>query len=181
MVVIVVLVLLAVAALWSVMTYNQLVKARNQVSESWAGMDVQLTKRHDLVPNLVTCVKGYAAHEQGTLEAVVQARNAINTNAPTGSAGENQLSGQLKQLFALAERYPDLKADANFRQLSNQLVKIEDDLQYARRYYNGSIRDLNNLVEGFPSLIIASIGHFTRGQPYEVASALDRESVEVKL
>ena len=150
------IVLVVVGFIWT--TYNRLVSLRVQVGEAWSDIDVQLRRRYDLVPNLVETVKGYAAHEQGTFEKVVQARNAA-MNA-TGSpkeqqAAENMLTGALKSLFALAEAYPDLKASQNFQQLQAQLTEIEGNIQASRRYYNGVVRELNTKVAQFPSNLVA--------------------------
>ncbi|MDA1194241.1 MAG: LemA family protein [Planctomycetota bacterium] len=153
--------------LWIAWTWNAFVRHGNRVREAHSGIDVQLKRRHDLVPNLVRVVKAYATHEQETLEGVVQARNAAaEADAlPDREASERGLQASLGKLFALVEAYPQLKADKNFRALHGDLVEIEDALQYARRYYNGTVRDWNNLVERVPSNIIASFAG-KRVQPY---------------
>lgn len=144
---------------WVAWIYNRLVGHGNKVREAFSGIDVQLKRRHDLVPNLVRVVKGYAQHEQETLEGVVRARDAAQeANALSDRAArESGLAQSLGRLFALVEAYPELKADKNFRRLHGDLVEIEDALQYARRYYNGAVRDLNNLVERIPSNMVASL------------------------
>jgi len=137
---------------WAAWTYNRLVSARNQVKEAWAGIDVQLQRRYDLVPNLVTTVKGYTSHESGVLERVTRLRGNPEMKLPERADEESGLSRSISRLFALAEDYPDLKASEGFQQLHRSLVEIEEHLQFARRYYNGSVRDNNNRVEGFPSM-----------------------------
>jgi len=171
------------AAAYSIWIYNRLVSLRNQLREAWSGVDVQLKRRHDLIPNLVECVKGYRTHEQNVLEAVTRERGAARSaqGVPDTSAAENSLTQNLRSLFAVAEGYPDLKADKNFRQLSATLVTVENDLQYARRYYNGSARDLNNLVQTFPSLLVARGFKFVPAEFFEIETATERNAPEVKL
>ena len=171
------------AAAYSIWIYNRLVSLRNQLREAWSGVDVQLKRRHDLIPNLVECVKGYRTHEQTVLEAVTRERGAAQSaqGVPGTSAAENSLTQNLRSLFAVAEGYPDLKADKNFRQLSATLVTVENDLQYARRYYNGSARDLNNLVQTFPSLLVARGFKFAPAEFFEIETATERNAPEVKL
>lgn len=157
--------------LWGVVAYNRLVRGRNQLREGWSGIEVQLKRRHDLVPALVECVKAYQSHERETLTAVTQARTPDN---PADTAAEQQFSRDLGKVVALAEAYPDLRANAQFLKLMKELVTIEDQLQYARRYYNGSARDLNNHVESFPSNLIARLGGFQTTPFFEVEQASDR-------
>lgn len=147
--------LLAVGAVW---LFNRLVRLRNQVSNAWSDVDVQLQRRHDLVPNLVESVKGYAAHERQLLESIATERSvALRAGTPAQrGAPELALGQHLQRLIALAEAYPQLKASGNFRQLSDQLVEIEDTLQHARRFYNGSVRDYNTALETFPGVLIAA-------------------------
>ena len=156
-VVIVIVVVIVLLLLWLVAMFNKLVRLRNRAENAWAQVDVQLRKRYDLIPNLVETVKGYAAHERGTLEAVVQARNAaVAAQGPAQqAAAENMLTGALRQMFALAEAYPDLKANQNFLQLQDQLSSIEGELQGARRYYNATVRDLNSSIQSFPAVLVA--------------------------
>jgi LemA protein len=163
--------------------YNRLVALQNQLREAWSGVDVQLKRRHDLIPNLVECVKGYRTHEQNVLEAVARERGAAQTaqGIPGTSAAENSLTQNLRSLFAVAEAYPDLKADKNFRQLSATLVDVENDIQFARRYYNGSARDLNNLVQTFPSLLVARGFNFAPADFFEIETTTERNAPEVKL
>src|SRR5947207_12330245 len=153
-VVIVVVVLLAVA-----LAYNGLVRKRNRVDNAWSQIDVQLKRRHDLIPNLVETVKGYAAHERGTFEAVTNARaNAINAQTPAEQAqAENVLSGALKSLFAVAEAYPDLKANQNFLNLQEELTSAEDRVAYARQYYNDSVLSYNTQIQKFPTVLLAGM------------------------
>ena len=167
-------------AMW---VYNRLVALQNQLREAWSGVDVQLKRRHDLIPNLVECVKGYRTHEQNVLEAVARERGAAQSAQGISgtSAAENSLTQNLRALFAVAEAYPDLKADKNFRQLSATLVAVENDLQFARRYYNGSVRDLNNLVQAFPSLLVARGCKFPPAEFFEIETATERDAPEVKL
>ena len=167
-----------VAAVW---LYNRLVRNRNLVNEAWAGIDVQLQKRAELVPNLVQTVKGYARHESSVFEEVAQIRSSGKTAVKTRAQQETALSRSLGRLFALAEDYPDLKASEGFQQLHASLVEIEDHLQYARRYYNGAVRDNNNVVESFPSNIIASMFKFTQAEFFEIEFASQRNVPDVEL
>jgi LemA protein len=165
------LVALAIAA------YNKLVGLGQRSEAAWSDVDVQLKRRSDLVPNLVETVKGYAAHEQGALEAVVRARSAVQAaGSPDARArAENQLSDALRQLFALAESYPDLKASANFQSLQESLGGVEDDIQNARRYYNAVVRDLNTTVDSFPSNLVASFFRFAKRAYFELERPEDRQ------
>lgn len=156
--------------IWVFITYNRLVRARNQLREGWSGIEVQLKRRHDLVPALVECVKGYQTHEREALTAITNARSGN----PEDVAGEQQFSLDLGRVVALAEAYPDLKADEQFLKLMKELISVEDQLQYSRRYYNGSARDMNNLVESFPSNLTARIAGFKSTSFYEVEQATDR-------
>ncbi len=170
--------LLLGAAVW---IYNRLVRNRNRVNEAWAGIDVQLQKRSELVPNLVQTVKGYAAHESWVFEEVAQIRSTGETDVDARAKHETALSRSLGRLFALAEHYPDLKASEGFRQLHSSLVDIEDQLQYARRYYNGAVRDNNNFVESFPSNIIAGPFKFRAAEFFEIELASQRSVPDVDL
>jgi LemA protein len=166
-IVIVVIVVLLVGFFW--LGYNGLVKRRNQVDNAWSQIDVQLKRRHDLIPNLVETVKGYAAHERGTFEAVTQARaNAINAQSPAEQAqAENVLSGALKSLFAVAEAYPDLKANQNFLNLQEELTRSEDRVAYARQYYNDSVLSYNTQIQKFPTVILAGMFNFDKREFYD--------------
>lgn len=167
---------------WVAWTFNRLVTQRNVLKEAWSGIDVQLKRRHDLVPRLVTCVQAYRDHEKSVLENVAQARAAVATAQTAAQAGrvENELSLGLRRLLAVAEAYPTLKADENFRQLSTQLTEIEDQLQFARRYFNGGVRDLNNLVESFPSLLVGRAFGFRSAEFFALDSAVERAAPEVR-
>ena len=176
---------IAVAAiiLWIIFIYNLFIRDRNLIKEAWSGIDVQLKRRHNLVPNLVETVKGYSKHERNLLEDITRKRSeaakveSIREKAPA----ESDLSGMLKNLFVVAENYPDLKASQNFLDLQNQLVEIEDQLQYARRYYNGAIRNYNIRVESFPSNIIAGIFDFKQDNFFEITLATERTTPEIKI
>ena len=161
--------------------YNRLVRNRNRVSEAWAGIDVQLLKRAELIPNLVQTVKGYTAHESSVLEDVARIRGNADNRPKTRAKQETELSRSLGRLFALAEDYPDLKASNGFQQLHASLVEIEDHLQYARRYYNGAVRDNNNLVEAFPANILANIFRFFPADFFEIELASQRSVPDVDL
>lgn len=162
--------------------YNRLVTLRNRGDEAWSGIDVQLKRRYDLIPNLVEVVKGYASFEGSTLQKVIEARNAAMSSGTIGERAEteNVLSGALKGVFALAEGYPDLKANQSFLDLQKNLTEVEDTLQMARRYYNAVIRDFNIACESFPSTIVASAFHFTSRQFFQ-AQESERASVTIKL
>ncbi len=160
---------------FAVITYNGLVRGKNMVEEAWSGIDVQLKRRHDLIPSLVNTVKGYATHERDTLEAVISARAAAMASSGKSikevSEAENMLTGTLKSLFSVTENYPDLKANENFLQLQEQLTTLEDDIQMSRRYYNGQAREQNNRVMTFPSNIFAGMFGFTKVPFFEIAEA----------
>lgn len=166
---------------WAAWTFNRLVKTRNQVREAWAGIDVQLQRRYDLVPGLVTTVKGYTSHESGVLERVTRLRGRPEMKLQERADEESGLSRSIGRLFALAEDYPDLKASEGFQQLHASLVEIEEHLQFARRYYNGSVRDNNNLVEGFPSMVIARALGFPAAAFFEIEIASQRAAPEISL
>ena len=168
--IIVVIVLLVLVVGWAVVTYNGLIKLRNLVQEAWRQIDVELTRRHDLIGNLVETVKGYAAHERGTLEDVVKARAAAMApgQSPAQQAeSENMLSQALGRLLAIVEAYPDLKANENFMALQDELTSTEDRIASARRYYNATVRDLNTKVETVPSNIIAGVFNVERAEYFE--------------
>jgi LemA protein len=168
---------------WGAWTFNRLVIVRNQLKEAWSGIDVQLKRRHDLVPRLVSCVEAYRDHDRTLLESVAQARAiaAGGLNVQAAGLAENRLSLGLRDLLVVAEAYPTLKADENFRQLSTQLTEIEEQLQFARRYFNGGVRDLNNLVESFPSLLVARALGFRTAEFFALDSAVERTVPEVRL
>ena len=161
--------------------YNGLVRLKVQTDNAWADIDVQLKRRYDLIPNLVETVKGYAGHEKGTLEAVINARNrAMSATSPGAKAeAENMLSGALKSLFALSEAYPQLRAIESFTSLQNSLSQIEDTVQNARRYYNAVVRDLNTKIQVFPTNLFAGMMGFKIREFFEVSAATEREAPKV--
>jgi LemA protein len=168
----IVLGVIVVFVLWIIMVYNGLVAMRQRVNQAFADIDVQMKQRHDLIPNLVETVKGYAGHERGTLEAVVQARNAAVTAQSGGvaaqAAAENALSGTLRQLFALSEAYPDLKASANFQQLQAELSDIENKLAASRRFFNSAVQEYNTGIQQFPAVLIAGPAGFAPKEFFDV-------------
>lgn len=178
---IVLIVVLIIVVLFVISTYNGLVSSRNKVRDQFSQIDVQLKKRADLIPNLVETVKGYAKHEGDTLEKIIEARNGyVNAKDENEKIkASSELSQGISKLFALAESYPDLKANTNFLDLQNQLKDIEDKIGYARQFYNDSVLMYNNKIEMFPSNIIAGMFHFTKESFFE-ASDSERENVKVK-
>jgi LemA protein len=179
-----VLAIIIVAALYAVLVYNGLVRARQMAEEAWSGIDVQLKRRADLIPNLIETVKGYASHEKSTLEEVVALRNNAEA-VPAGDVAargqaEGLLGAALGRLLALAEAYPDLKANKNFSELQGSLEALESEIQMARRYYNGAARDLNVKVESFPSNLVAGRFGFSKRDYFEIASEADRAVPSVK-
>lgn len=178
---IIILGLLVLLVIIGIGMYNSLVRLKVQTDNAWADIDVQLKRRYDLIPNLVETVKGYAGHEKGTLEAVINARNrAMSATNPGDKAqAENMLSGALKSLFALAEAYPQLRAIESFTSLQNSLSQIEDTVQNARRYYNAVVRDLNTKIQQFPTNIIANMLGFKPREFFEVTASAEREAPKV--
>lgn len=176
--------ILVVVGLLFVSMYNKLVSLKNKVLEAWSGIDVQLKRRYDLIPNLVNTVKGYAAHESGTLEKVIQARNmamsAGSSDINAQVSAENALSGTLKSLFALSENYPDLKANASFLDLQKKLNEIEESLANARRYYNALVRDNNTAIEAFPTNLIAGQFNFEKYAFFEIEEEGERNNPVVQ-
>ena len=176
--------ILAVAALFVVAIYNRFVRMVNRAKEAWADIDVQLKRRYDLIPNLLETVKGYAKHERGTFEKVTAARAAAMDAGGVAEKGkaENFLSETLKSLFAVAEAYPDLKANQNFLELQRELSDTENKIQAARRFYNGNVRDLNTSIESFPNNVIAEFFHFEPREFFELGEreGAAREPVAVK-
>ena len=180
---IVIVVLVVLLAFAVVVSYNRFVRQRNLVQESWRQIDVELTRRHDLIPNLVETVKGYAAHERGTFEAVTAARNAAaapGASPAEQAAQENLLTGALRQLFAVAEAYPQLKASEQFTQLQASLNETEDRVAAGRRFYNGNVRALNVRVESFPSSIIANVFNFKKAEYFEAEDPAVRAAPTVQ-
>jgi LemA protein len=180
----IILAVVALIIIWLVVAYNGFISRRNNVKEAWADIDVQLKRRYDLIPNLVETVKGYATHEKTVLEDVTAARTAaMNATGTVGKAqAENALAGTLKSLFAVAENYPNLKANENFLQLQRDLTDTEDKIQAARRFYNTNVRDFNTAIQSFPGNIIAGTFGFTAADLFELADqdAAAREPVQVK-
>ena len=180
----IILVIIVVIIGWAILAYNNLVSNRQLTQEGWSGIDVQLKRRADLIPNLLESVKGYMAHERETLEAVTNARAgavaAGNGTPEQRAAAEGALSQALGKFFAVAEAYPDLKASQNFQQFQAELSNTENELQMARRYYNGTARDLNTAVESFPSNLFANMFHFQKVQFFEIDNAADRAVPQVK-
>ncbi|MFH1565025.1 MAG: LemA family protein [bacterium] len=173
---------IAIIIIWLVAVYNGLIKLKNRADEAWSDIDVQLKRRYDLIPNLIETVKGYAKHEQGTLEKVIQARNQAMQAGGTAekAQAENQLSHTLKSIFALSESYPDLKANQNFAKLQDELSDTENKIQAARRFYNGNVRDFNIKIEVFPNNIIANSLKFKKKELFEIENKEERKNVEVK-
>ena len=174
--------ILLAAIIWAIATYNTLVRLRQHCREAWASIDTELQRRYDLIPNLVSTVKGYATHEQATLTAVVEARN--RAVASTGSPGaqavdENELVGTLKQLLAVVERYPDLKASDNFLALQRELANTEDRIQAARRFYNANVRDINTRIEVVPSNLIARTFKVEHHEFFQIDAACVRAAPQV--
>lgn len=166
-----ILLALVVIAGWAIMTYNGLIGLKNKTDEAWSGIDVQLKRRYDLIPNLVETVKGYASHESGTFEKVAQARTAAMNAKTVGehAQAENALSQTLKSIFALAESYPELKANQNFLDLQQQLTTTEDKIEAARRFYNGNVRDFNTMLQVFPTNMIGNMLGFKSREFFEIA------------
>lgn len=177
-------VFLLIALLWLIGTYNGLVRLRNHCHESWSGIDTELKRRYELIPNLVETVRGYAQYERDVLERVVQARSRAiaSTGTPQSQAhDENALIGSLQSLLAVVERYPDLKANQNYLQLQTELVNTEDRIQAARRFYNANVRDLNTRVEVIPSNLVAGLFGFQREEFFEIGSACERTAPSVRV
>ena len=168
---IILLVVIVGAVLWAISVYNGLVAMRQRVNQAFADVDVQLRQRHDLVPNLVETVKGYAAHERGTLDEVVKARNAaVSAQGPAQqAAAENMLSGALRQLFALSEAYPDLKANTEFQQLQNELSDLENKIAASRRFFNNAVQEYNTGIQRFPAALFAASFGFTQKDFFDLA------------
>jgi len=181
----IILAVIVVIALALISMYNGLVTSKNRVDEAWSDIDVQLKRRFDLIPNLISTVKGYAAHEQSTFQKVVEARNVAMSAMSGGdlkkvAETENMLTGALKSIFALSENYPDLKANTNFLELQRELADTEDKVQASRRFYNGNVRDLNTKIEVFPTNLIAKQLGFTNREFFAIADAVQKEAVQVK-
>ena len=179
---IILLAIIIILILYVVFAYNRLVRLQNLNKEGWSGIDVQLKQRANLIPNLVESVKGYMGHERGVLEQVTQLRTQALASGTVQerAQNENMLTSALRQLFAVSENYPDLKASQNFIQLQDSLANIENQIQLARRYYNGTVRDLNIAIQSFPSNLIAQSFHFTPAEFFEIEDLKEREVPAVK-
>lgn len=174
-------IVLAILVLGLIAMYNSLIRLKNQTAEAWSDIDVQLKRRYDLIPNLIETVKGYAKHEQATLEKVIAARNqAMQTSGPAKAEAENALSSTLKSIFALSENYPDLKANQNFLKLQDELADTENKIQAARRFYNGNVRDFNTKLQTFPTNLFGQILDFKPYEFFGIENAAERENVQVK-
>ena len=181
----VILIVAAAVAIYAIIIFNSLVRTRQMANEAWSGIDVQLKRRSDLVPNLVDAVKGYAGHERSVLEEVTKLRGAAralpDNDVASRAQAETALTLALSKLVALAENYPDLKASQNFLELQQQLSRLETELQMARRYYNGTVRNQNVLVQSFPSNVIASLFGFSQRQYFEISNDAERATPTVNL
>ena len=168
--------------IWGIASYNGFIRLKNSIEEAFSTMDVYLKKRYDLIPNLVETVKGYASHEKETFERVISARNtaANATTLEEKAQGENMLTGTLRSLFAVAEAYPDLKANTSFLELQGELSRIEEEIASSRKYYNAIVKTYNTKREAFPSVIMASLFHFAKKPLFEVSDDQQRESVKVQ-
>ena len=176
--------LLLLTLIWTISIYNALIRLRQHLQDSWAGIETELKRRYDLIPNLVKTVKGYAAHEKELFQKVTEARSRAkdSTGSPQRQAAdENSLIKELRSLFALSESYPELKASRNFLELQKELTNTEDRIQAARRFYNGNVRDLNTRIEIFPSNIIASFFNFSQSEYFEIDSVAEASSPQVEL
>lgn len=179
MIVIIILILFVLIVAFGVSSYNKLIRMRNKCDEGFATMDVYLKKRFDLIPNLVETVKGYAKHEADTLSAVIAQRNAAKTTSEVMKS-EGQITNAVRGVFAVAESYPDLKANTNFMDLQNQLKSIEEDIANARKFYNAVVREYNDAIMVVPTNIIASMFHFEKRTMFEITNEQERENVQVK-
>ena len=178
----IIIAIVVIALFYGVSVYNKLVRNRTMMEEGWSGIDIQLKKRHDLIPNLIETVKGYAKHEKETLNQVIKARNsALKAEGISAQkTAEKQLNSALANIFALGEAYPDLKANTNFIQLQEELANIESDIEKSRRYYNATVRENNIMIESFPSNIIANMGNFDMGEFFEIEDSGERDNPQVK-
>ncbi len=177
-----ILAVVVVIAIWLIIIYNRLVKLRNLCQEGWSGIDVQLKRRANLIPNLLETVKGYMSHEKEVFREVTEARAKALSASSVGerSGAEAMLTSSLRGLFAIAENYPELKANQNFLELQKELSKIEDELQKARRYYNATVRDLNIAIESFPSNIVAQMFGFKKEEFFEIENDSERDVPKVR-
>lgn len=180
----IILVVLVVIVLWAIISFNSFVSLRNRTKEAWADIEVQLKRRYDLIPNLVNTVKGYATHESTVFDNVSQARARAMSSGGTSEAhaqAENMLTGALKSVFAIAEAYPELKANTNFLSLQAELSDTENKVQASRRFYNANVRDLNTKIEMFPNSLIAKMGNFSKMEFFDIPNdGVESKPVEVK-
>lgn len=176
-------IIIAFILIWFVYIYNRFIKQMNLVKEAWSGIDVQLKRRYNLIPNLVDTVKGYSSYEKELMQDITELRTrTMQLNSPGEKAKpESDLSGRLKTLLAVVENYPDLKASDSFLNLQQQLTEVEDQIQYARRYYNGAVRDYNTLIQSFPANLITSAFGFRQEEFFEITLATERETPQVGL
>jgi LemA protein len=174
------LAVLVIAAIYLVYAYNALVKNKNLVAEGWSGIDVQLRRRADLIPNLVETVKGYAAHEDKLFRDIADLRAKSISGGTEQSQVSQAMTGMLGRLFAIAEAYPELKADANFRDLQEKLAGVEDEIQLSRRYYNGAVRNFNTMIESFPTNIISGFFRFIKADFFEIGDQAARQVPKVE-
>jgi LemA protein len=180
---IIALIVLAVLILWFIITYNLFIRDRNLIKEAWSGIDVQLKRRHNLIPGLVETVKAYSSHERKLFTEITEKRSRSENieNRKEKASAETDLSGMLKNLFMVVEDYPDLKANVNFLDLQSQLIDVEDQLQYSRRYYNGTVRNYNIRVESFPANIVARIFNYKPEDFFEITLATERLTPKVEM
>ncbi|HEY1613681.1 MAG TPA: LemA family protein [Rhizomicrobium sp.] len=173
--------IVVVAALWAVSIYNGLVRRKNIVAEAWSGIETQLKRRADLIPNLVETVKGYAAHERDTFDELARLRSTGQGQGDVAARAQTEtaITAAIGHVLAVAEAYPDLKASANFQSLQKDLADVEDQIQLARRYYNGAVRDFNVVIEQFPSNLVAGFGNFKPAPFFEIDNAADRDAPKV--
>ncbi|MES9963309.1 MAG: LemA family protein [Candidatus Sedimenticola sp. 20ELBAFRAG] len=176
------LIVLLPLIVWAVLIYNKLIQDKNRVLQSWSDIDVQLKRRHDLIPKLVTAVNAYADYESATLNELTALRSRADGMQQPGekAQAENDLGGRIRQLIAVAEAYPDLKANRQYLDLLHQLSDVENHIQYARRYYNGSVRNLNVRIDSFPDLLIARLFHFRPAEFFELESVLETDPPETR-
>lgn len=172
-----------ILVIWVIATYNRFIRLHNLLKEAWSGIDVQLKRRHDLIPNIVETVKGYTGHERKVFEDVAALRggNLASGDLQQRGAAETALTQSIKSLFALAEAYPDLKASEQFLTLQRTLAEVEEQIQYARRYYNGTVRNYNILVQSFPSNLLAGAFHYRQEEYFEIELATQRDAPQVSL
>ena len=178
----IVLGILGLAIIWLILVFNGLIKMRNRVDEAWSDIDVQLKRRYDLIPNLINTVKGYASHEKEVFQKVTEARTkAMQATAPVEQGkAENMLSSTLKSLFAVAENYPELKANENFLELQRELTDTEDKIQASRRFYNGNVRDFNTKIQVFPNNLVAGVLGFKKYEFFEIEEVVEKETPKVE-